>query len=300
MDGTDQLFAGPDGTALRFFERPTKNNFQSEKLGRPIFDTSLIVEVIVPGSRESTPEFEVERTYCEEAGSDANGNRLVERSPKFAQYQQAIEAFRAQNGTGLTSGTPLSQWPNVDAGTVATLRAAGIHTVEMLAGVQDTHLPNIGIGGRVLREQAQAFLNSRQFALPTMQMAADTAHLREQVATLTTERDQLAQRLTQALAELAALRTGQPAPMPAPGSDNGMSGGSMITDPLGPGTISQPNPFANMSGGSASPLTPTEGEANDQAKAQAEQTSQNAQPTPDADPNKAGFQYNPNSPPAVI
>lgn len=278
MDGTDQIFQGPDGTALRFFERPTKNNFQSEKHGRPIFDTSLLVEVMVPGSRESTPEFEVERTYCEEAGADASGNRLVERSPKYVQYQAQVEAYKAQNGVGLASGTPISQWPNIDTGTAATLKAAGIHTVEMLAGVQDTHLPNLGIGGRVLRDQAQAYINSRQFGVPTMQMAADSAHLREENSRLQNEVNDLTTRLSSALAELGAIRTGQPAPAPAPGTAGGMQGGTMLTDPLGPGTISQPNPFANMSGGSASPLTPNEGEAKDGAKAQAEQTGQNTQP----------------------
>jgi len=277
MDGTDQIYQGPDGTALRFFERPTKNNFQSEKNGRPIFDTSLLVEVMVPGSRESTPEFEVERTYCEEAGKDAAGNRLVERSPKYVQYQPQVEAYKAQNGVGLASGTPISQWPNIDTGTAATLKAAGIHTVEMLAGVQDTHLPNLGMGGRVLRDQANAFINSRQFGIPSMQMGADLAKLREENVRLQNENNSLNERLSATLAELGAVRTGQPAPPPAPGSTQG-NNTSMLNDPLGPGTISQPNPFANMSGGSASPLTPGEGEAKDGAKAAAEATGQNTQP----------------------
>ena len=280
MDGTDQLFQGPDGTALRFFERPTKNNFQSEKAGRPIFDNSLVVEVMVPGSRESTPEFEVERTYCEEAGLDANGQRLVERSPHYVRYQAQIEAYKAQNGSGTLNGTPIAQWAQIDAGTAATLKAAGIHTVEMLASVNDTYLPNLGMGGRVLRDQAQAFLNSRQFAVPTAQLSAEATSLREENARLKSENADLSTRLSQAIAELANARMGQPAPMPAPGQNVGMSGGTMLTDPLGPGTISQPNPFADMSGNSASPLTPNEGEAAEQAKQQAQNTPQNTQAPP--------------------
>lgn len=284
MDGTDQLFQGPDGTALRFFERPTKNNFQSEKYGRPLFDTSLIVEVMVPGSRESTPEFEVERTYCAEAGTDAEGNRLVERSPHYVKYQQQIEAFKAQNGSGLINGTPIAQWPQIDAGTVATLKAAGIYSVEMLAGVNDTHLSNLGIGGRVLRDQAQAFLNSRQFGVPTAQLSAEATALREENVRLKAERDDLASRLSQSLAELASARTGQSAPPSAPNTPNGAGNATMLNDPLGPGTISQPNPFATLSGTSASPLTPNEGEANEGAKQQAEATAQNVQPQPGAPP----------------
>lgn len=263
MDGTDQIYAGPDGTALRFFERPTKNNFQSEKNGRPIFDTSLLVEVMVPGSRESTPEFEIERTYCEEAGMDPRtGGRLVERSSHYARYASQVDAYKAQNGVGLVDGTPISQWPNVDAGTAATLKAAGISTVEMLANVQDVHLPNLGIGGRVLRDQAAAFLQTRQFGVPSAQMAADSANLRDEVMRLTNENNDLTARLSQALAEIAAVKGGIPF---APGANT-----SMLTDPLGPVTQTQPNPFATMSNTSASTLTPTEGEANDQAKEQAE------------------------------
>lgn len=270
----DEIFAGPDGTALRFFEQATKNNFQSEKRGRPVFDNSLMVEVIVPGQSLSNPQFEVERTYCEEAGLGPDGGRLVERTEKYVQFQPQIEAFKAKSGQGLVEGTPLSAWGTVDAGTVANLRASGIYTVEMLASVQDVHLQNLGTGGRVLRDQAQAFINNRQFGVPSAQMAAETANLRDELVRVTAERDDLANRLSAALAEVNALRTGAPAPQPAPG---GPEGSVLASDPFGSKTISQPNPFATLDSTSASPLTPTEGEANDQAK-QASENGQHATP----------------------
>jgi len=191
MDNGDQIYQGPDGTALRFYTQPTKNNFQSEKHGRPIFDTSLMVEVMVPGSRESTPQFEVERVYCEEVGLDKKGERTVERSEKYTAYQVQIEAFKAQSGEGLSSGTPISQWGQVDAGTAASLRAVGIFTVEQLASVSDGNLQNVGMGGRVLREQATAFLQSRQFGVPTAAMAAENAHLKEEVERLNDRLEEL-------------------------------------------------------------------------------------------------------------
>lgn len=262
----DQIYTGPDGTALRFFERPVKNNFQSEKNGRPIFDNALMVEVMVPGSRESTPEFEIERTYCVEASPDP-ANRLVERSPKYVQYQQQVEAYKAQNGVGLVSGTPISQWAQIDAGTAATLKAQGIHTVEMLAGVQDTHLNNLGMGGRVLRDQAQAYINTRQFGVPSAQMAAETANLRDDNMRLTGQVNDLSTRLNAALAENAALKQGQPAPPQMPGGP-----ANVTLDPLSSTTTSQPDPFATLNSASASPLTPNEGEANEVAGQHAENT----------------------------
>lgn len=229
MDGSDQIYQGPDGTALRFIERPSKNNFQSEKAGRPIFDTSLVVEVMVPGSRESTPEFEVERTYCEEFGLDDAGKRKVERTHNYTKYQAQIEAYKAQNGVGLIDGTPIAQWPAIDAGTVATLKAAGIRTVEMLAAVNDSSLQNLGMGGRTLRDQAIAYLQTRQFGVPSAQMAAEVTSLKEELERVTNERDQLR-------AALVAVPASTPVPPPSPASD----------------ALTAPNPFVTPA---ADPLT---------------------------------------------
>ncbi len=266
MEHADQIYAGPDGSALRFFYEPVKNNFQSEKAGRAIFDTALYCEVMTPGSNESIPKLEIERTYCEEAGKDAEGNRLVERTPKYVQLASQVEAFKTQSGDHVASGTPLSQWPQIDVGTAASLKAAGIQTVEMLAGVNDLHLQNLGTGGRVLRDQAQAFITSRQFGVPSQQLAAENANNREEVIRLTTQNEDLTRRLSTALEEVHALRNGQQPPIPAPGGP----------DPLSRDTISQPNALASLDSASASPLTPNEGEANENAKAAAETLSQPA------------------------
>lgn len=195
-DGLDQIYQGPEGTALRFFTQPVKNNFQSEAHGRPIYDTALMVEVMVPAMRESTPQFEVERTYCEEVGLDENGQRKVVRTEKYDMYRPQIEAFKAQSNDGAIQGTPLSQWPQVDAGTVATLRAAGVFTVEQLSEVADGNLSKLGIGGRVLREQAKAYLQTRTFGIPSAQMSAEITHLREENERLTNENADLKAKLS--------------------------------------------------------------------------------------------------------
>lgn len=208
MDGADQLFKGPDNTALRFWYEPVKNNFQTEKHGRPIFDNALMVEVMVPGSNQSSPTFELERTYCPEAGTDAAGNRMVTRSPKYAEFEQQIAAFKAHSKEGIIDGTPLNQWGQVDAGTAATLKAAGIHTVEMLAGVQDGHLQNLGIGGRILRDQARAFISTRQFGVPSAQMAAESAKLHDENVRLTNELQALKAQLADLSAQLEAAKGG--------------------------------------------------------------------------------------------
>lgn len=260
IDGSDQIYQGGDGTALRFFYAPAKNNFQSEKAGRAVFDTVLYMEVITPGSTESMPQFEVERTLAEEAGKGADGQRMVKRGAKYAQYVQQVEAFKAQNGEHLSSGTPITQWAQIDVGTAASLKAAGIHTVEMLASVSDGHLQNLGTGGRVLRDQAIAHINTRQFGVPTAQMAAETANLREENVRLQTQLTDAQGRLTAALAEVQALRTGDTSRLP--------ENSTLFTDPLGTLTPSQPNTGASMENGAPNPLTPGDGkEIKDNAKA---------------------------------
>ena len=257
IEGADQMYSGGDGTALRFFSEPVKNNFQSEKQGRPIFDTVLYVEVMTPGSTESVPKFEVKRTYCAEAGSDAQGNRLVETGPKYTQYREQVEAYERQSGNFAVQGTPLAEWGQIDVGTATTLKAAGIHSVEMLAAVNDSSLHNLGIGGRALRDQARAFINTQQFGVPSAQMAAESANLRDENMRLTQMLNDANERLSQAHAEIVSLRTGQITSGPNP---NGNTGATL--DPLSQFTTAQPDPNASMDGNKASPLTPIEGDAN--------------------------------------
>ncbi len=258
---TDQIYKGPDGTVLRFFERATKNGFQSEKAGRPIFDNVLLAEVMVPGSRESTPEVEIERVYCAEAGTgDGPEGRIVERYPAYDKYAEQIANYKTKNGLGLVVGTPLSQWGTLDAGTTATYIAAGIFTVEQLAQLSDGQLQNLGLGARVLREQAQAFINGRQFGMPTAQMATENANLKQQVEFLTARNAEL-----EALLRAQAPVVENPTPAILPGSEVVQQPQQVVdftgnphvlgdaataqpaplfTPPVPDPVVEQPNPFA--------------------------------------------------------
>jgi hypothetical protein len=195
---SENLYKGPDGSALRFFERAVKNQFQSEQHGRPIFDTGLFVEVITPGSNESVPEFQVQLALSPEAGGG------VKKSAYYEKYSAQIEAFKASSGEFLQQGMPLSQWPQIAVGTVETLRAVGIHTVEQLAGVSDGNLMNLGTGGRTLREQAIQYLNAQQFGVPTAQAGAQLSAAQERIAQLEAENADLRAHLAARPAQTAA------------------------------------------------------------------------------------------------
>lgn len=186
----NKLYKGPDGTALRFFERAVQNNFQSEKRGHPVFDNCLMVEVIVPGSTESMPEFVIERTD--------STTEEVTRYPHYDKYKDLVESYKSNSGHGAIAGTPLSEWPQINAGQVQTYRAMNIHTVEQLAEVSDGTLGNMGMGARQLRDKAKSWLNTRAFGVPTAQMQSENESLKAENARLQSENADLRSKLSAA------------------------------------------------------------------------------------------------------
>jgi hypothetical protein len=158
MDNTAEGMApGPDGSFLRFFYDTARNDRASTAENRAIFDTVLVVDIITPGQKASTPRFELERIWSEQT-CKALGVTGSKRSYKYTEYEEQIEKYKRMEQGDDFGGTPLKMWPRIDRGLAATLAGAHIHTVEALAQVSDGNLGNLGLGGRELREQAKAFL----------------------------------------------------------------------------------------------------------------------------------------------
>lgn len=201
----DGLFQSEDGAALRFFVAPDKNNFQTEKQARPIYDEVLYVEVITPGSRESAPVFELERKH-----DKATGIEEPTRTPHFAKYVKQIEAFRSGGPGADMRGTPLSGWPALDVSLIATLNEGRIYTVEALANISDEKLRVIGPGGSTLRERAKAFLDAAAGNAPSEALAAENAALREQIA----QQQNTMQSMQEAIAKLQNPQQQQNVPVP--------------------------------------------------------------------------------------
>lgn len=207
----DNLYKSPDGAALRFFEEPKKNNFASDQHGRPIFDKCLMVEVITPGSRESIPVFELERTFAEETGITQ-----PRRSPKYEQYREQIAAFRSGRQSLELQGTPLSAWPALDVAQVASCEHAGIFTVDALAALPDSRFSALGPGARDLVVKAQSFLAAASGAAPSQALAVENEQLKTDNERLIGEVAALSQRLTTAEQSLAAAQSGSTPPPPPP------------------------------------------------------------------------------------
>lgn len=165
----DPQYKTPDGSALRIWRDTAQNAFLSERVGRAIFDEVVYVEVISPGSRDSTPVFECVRTFAEEMNHPEPLYGV-----KYAQYKEYITDFDKKSDTDVSlAGTPLSQWPEMTRTMVASLKAQSVFTVEALASLPDTKLTIVGPDGRTWREKAKAYIeNSKGNAYATA-LAAD-------------------------------------------------------------------------------------------------------------------------------
>lgn len=153
MSMPEPLYRTADNAALRIWRDVAKNNFLSEKHGRPIFDEVTYVEVITPGSNGATPVFEVKRVFAKEAKHD--GPLL---GTNYAKYEQYIVQFeKGEDAVGM-SGTPLAEWPEISRSMAASLHAMNIFSVEALSSVPDAVVTRIGPDGRGLRDKAKTWL----------------------------------------------------------------------------------------------------------------------------------------------
>jgi hypothetical protein len=164
----DPQYRTTDGSALRIWKDTAQNNFLTEREGRPIFDEVIMVEVISPGSRDSTPIFEVERKFAPEMGLDQ-----PLRGMQYAQFKDYIVQFLKDDEVDASlSGTPLSQWSEMTKTMAASLKAQNIFTVDALAQLPDSRLTVVGPDGRTWREKAKAFIENAKGNAYATELAA--------------------------------------------------------------------------------------------------------------------------------
>lgn len=155
-DIRDPQYRTPDGSALRIWRDAAQNKFLSEQLGRAIYDEVIYAEVISPGSRDSTPVFELIRVCAPEMN-----HPTPLYGQKYEEYKTFIVDFEKSEGSDASlAGTPLSQWPEMTRTMVAALKAQSIFTVDALAALPDTKLHVVGPDGRTWREKALAYVEN--------------------------------------------------------------------------------------------------------------------------------------------
>jgi hypothetical protein len=152
------------GVTPQFYKTAIKNDFKSQKEGRPIFDEVEMVRVVIPGDRLTKPSFLVDNEHRQ-------------------RWPEAYSAFKRGEERAAT-GTPVEHWPILTTGRVAELKAMNIFSVEEYAEVSDANLAGLGFNARAERDQAKAFLANAKSGAANAEMAAELSRLREMVERL--------------------------------------------------------------------------------------------------------------------
>ena len=119
-----------------FYSKEVQDPQQTEIAGHPVFTLVPFVKMRFPNDRQSEPH-----------------ERVTEEHMR--RWPRAWAAFE-RGQTGLAQGTAIEQFPLLNRAQVATLRAVGVLSVEMLANVPDSRL-NMTIT-HDLRERARQWL----------------------------------------------------------------------------------------------------------------------------------------------
>lgn len=159
----------PDATlGVEFFTDAVENAAKSREAGRPIYDEREFVRIRFPGDNKRelvAPAMEVHFN----SGAKAQMT-YAERFPgAYAAFKDGLADY--------VSGTPLSAVAFVTSAQKAELKALNILTVEQLAGLPDSQMRKLGMGGRDMAMKAQDFLK-------TSQSNGEVERLKEEIAAL--------------------------------------------------------------------------------------------------------------------
>lgn len=166
-------------TTARFFTNTIPDPAATKEAGRPKFKEMECVEITHPADKNSKkvfPALEIIATAEDEFGNPVHATY----ASKFPEQYRAYKEGRTQT----MSGTPLSAAPFLTPGRVLELNALRVHTVEQLAALDGQNLKNIGPGGRDLKNQAVAYIETSKTNADYASVAAENAALKARLEAL--------------------------------------------------------------------------------------------------------------------
>ena len=126
-----------DSIIVEIYERAVRDDAESEKQGLPIFNTVQFIKKRVANSRD---------VYDQPV-----------KSTDRDRYPDLFRAFEAGESVRL-NGTPLEEWPQLDAAQIQTLKSANILTVQALAELNETGMHRLPAGYMTLKTKAAKWL----------------------------------------------------------------------------------------------------------------------------------------------
>jgi hypothetical protein len=159
----DNPKAGDETLLVRFHLSPLRNDVESKKAGREVWEDKEFITIRAPGAKD----------FVERVATTHDKQR-------FARHYQAFKANMAEPEIG----TPLKEWAAVGRADVEMLNYHGVKTVEQLAGMSDSNLQNLGPGKIRLRQQAKDFLEQAKGNAPAAALRAELEKRDGQIAVL--------------------------------------------------------------------------------------------------------------------
>lgn len=164
---------------VRFRNHSVPNETRSKEAGRPIFTDMEVCDIFFAANqltKATFPAHDHEPNATREAAE--RGEEPVTYAMLYKDQYMAFKRGEAQP----ESGTPLSELPFLTEGKRRELKALNVHTAEALAALDGQPLKMIGMGGRELKNQAQAYIDNALGSADVTKMAAEIEALRSQLA----------------------------------------------------------------------------------------------------------------------
>ncbi len=144
-----------------FYTEATQHRGRTEEEGRPIFVDRDFVRIHIAGDAKNVIE------------------RPVREDDK-ERWRPQYEAFKKGEEAPL-DGTPLSEWGQLTKARVKELEAQNIRTLEALSEVRDSAIGGLGMGGRKLIKEAEAYLKAAKSKAGNAKLAKENARQQDEI-----------------------------------------------------------------------------------------------------------------------
>jgi hypothetical protein len=149
----------PQGSVnARFYLHTTRNEAKSKEANRPIYDEMEVCELSYPGNKTST-HVAPATAVCEWAETSDEYGVSREEITYAMKYNDQYMKFKSGDVASM-GGTPLEELTFLSVSKRLELKALKVHSAEALAGLDGNALKMLGQGGRDMKVQAQAYLDS--------------------------------------------------------------------------------------------------------------------------------------------
>lgn len=160
-------------TVAIFRTHSSKNEKASRAAGRPIYDDIEVCELRFAANKQTVGVFPAHEIFKWHTDPETGDREPLTYALAYPDQYRKWKNGEAQ----VASGTPLSELTFLTQGKRLELKALNIHTAEALAALDGLGLKQLGPNGRMLKDQAQAYIDAASGTADATGMAGRIAEL---------------------------------------------------------------------------------------------------------------------------